>query len=220
MACTETAQWTWCYHARVQISTSVKTIKIGYLLCLLAAIGIAVYLLAIHNQDERMWAWLALPALAALYLMLRHIRRRMVKLTILDDRLRYEAGFLSKTTRTMELSKVQDVRVDQTVGQRMLNIGNLSLGDGGRIQPDRHALRRPAARSRRPDSGIIAWTPPGRVNAPQASFFLLARIERDLVQARDRYIRSEAQWFHFCRGPVAPADLVAKRLGAGRVPGV
>lgn len=120
-----------CYHARVQISTSVKTIKIGYILCLLLAIGIAGYLFAIHNRDDRMWALLALPALAALYLGARHIRRRMVKLTILDDRLRYEAGFLSKTTRTMELTKVQDVRVDQTVGQRMLNIGNLSLESAG-----------------------------------------------------------------------------------------
>jgi membrane protein YdbS with pleckstrin-like domain len=115
----------------VQISASVKIIKIGYIVCLLAAIGIAAYLLTIHNQEERMWAFEALPALAALYLAVRHIRRRMVKLTILDDRLRYEAGFLSKTTRTMELTKVQDVRVDQTVGQRMLNIGNLSLETAG-----------------------------------------------------------------------------------------
>ena len=127
----ETAKWTWCYHFRVQISTSVKTIQIGYILCLLAAIGIAGYLVATHNQDEGMWALLALPSLAALYLLARHIQRRMVKLTILEDRLRYEAGFLSKTTRTMELSKVQDVRVDQTVGQRMLNIGNLSLETAG-----------------------------------------------------------------------------------------
>lgn len=115
----------------MQISASVKLIKIGYIMCLLAAIAIAAYLLAIHNQDDRMWALEALPALAALYLVARHIRRRMVKLTILDDRLRYEAGFLSKTTRTMELTKVQDVRVDQTIGQRMLNIGNLSLETAG-----------------------------------------------------------------------------------------
>ena len=128
---TKTPCWTWCYDARVQISTSVKTIHIGYIVCLLAAIGIAGYLLAIHNQDERMWALEALPALVVLYLMVRHIRRRMVKLTIVDDRLRYEAGFLSKTTRTMELAKVQDVRVDQTIGQRMLNIGNLSLETAG-----------------------------------------------------------------------------------------
>jgi len=101
------------------------------MVCLVAAIGIAGYLLAIQNQDDRMWAFEALPALAALLLVFRHIRRRMVKLTIVDDRLRYEAGFLSKTTRTMELAKVQDVRVDQTLGQRMLNIGNLSLETAG-----------------------------------------------------------------------------------------
>ena len=115
----------------MQISTSVKTIQIGYVACLLAAIGIAGYLLAIHNQDDRLWALLVIPALAALFLMFRHLQRKLVKLTILDDRLRYEAGFLSKTTRTMELAKVQDVRVDQTVGQRMLNIGNLSLETAG-----------------------------------------------------------------------------------------
>lgn len=115
----------------MQVTASVKVIKIGYVLCLLAAIGIAVYLLAIRNQDERMWGLLGLPTLAALYLAVRHIRRRLVKLTILDDRLRYEAGLLSKTTRTMELAKVQDVRVDQTVGQRMLNIGHLSLETAG-----------------------------------------------------------------------------------------
>jgi membrane protein YdbS with pleckstrin-like domain len=115
----------------VQLTAPVKLIKIGYFACLLAAIGIAAYLLAIHNQDDRMWALLAAPALVALYLMVRQIRRRLVKLTILDDRLRYEAGFISKTTRTMELAKIQDVRVDQTVGQRMLNIGNLSLETAG-----------------------------------------------------------------------------------------
>jgi membrane protein YdbS with pleckstrin-like domain len=127
----QTARWRRCYDAGVQVRGSVKLIKIGYIVCLLAAIGIAAYLLAIHNQDNRMWAFEALPALAAFYLMSRHMRRRMVKLTILDDRLRYEAGFLSKTTRTMELTKIQDARVDQTVGQRMLNVGNLSLETAG-----------------------------------------------------------------------------------------
>ncbi|MEO8052679.1 MAG: PH domain-containing protein [Acidobacteriota bacterium] len=115
----------------MQLTASAKTIKMGYLLCLLVTIGIAVYLLAIRNQDDRMWALLALPALGALYLIVRHIQRRLVKLTILEDRLRYQAGFLSKTTRTMELTKVQDVRVDQTVGQRMLNVGDLSLETAG-----------------------------------------------------------------------------------------
>jgi membrane protein YdbS with pleckstrin-like domain len=115
----------------VELRTSVKIIKFGYLLCILLAIGIAVYLLSIHNEDQRMWALLLIPALGLIILAVRHMRRRLIKLTILDDRLRYEAGVLSKSTRTMELTKIQDVRVDQTLGQRMLDIGNLSLETAG-----------------------------------------------------------------------------------------
>ncbi|HSR06337.1 MAG TPA: PH domain-containing protein [Bryobacteraceae bacterium] len=115
----------------MQLRTSIKIIQIGYLLCVVLAIGIAVYLLWIHNQDQLMWALLALPALGLIILAVRHMRRRLIKLTILDDRLRYETGVLSKSTRTMELTKIQDVRVDQTLGQRMLDTGNLSLETAG-----------------------------------------------------------------------------------------
>jgi membrane protein YdbS with pleckstrin-like domain len=115
----------------VQLRASIKLIQLAYFVCLLLAVAMAVYLLAIHNQDDRMWALLALPALLALFALVRHMQRRLIKLTILDGRLRYEAGMLRKTTRTMELAKVQDVRVDQTLGQRLLNIGDLSLETAG-----------------------------------------------------------------------------------------
>ena len=120
-----------CYDARVELRTSVKIIKFGYILCVILAIGIAAYLLTIHNLDQRMWGWLAIPGLGLIILAIRHMRRRLIKLTVLDDRLRYEAGVLSKSTRTMELTKIQDVRVDQTLGQRMLDIGDLSLETAG-----------------------------------------------------------------------------------------
>jgi len=115
----------------VELRPSVKIIKLGYLLCVLVAIGISAYLLAIHNEDERLWALLAIPALGLIILAIRHMRRRLIKLTILDDRLRYETGLLSKSTRTMELTKIQDVRVDQKLGQRMLDTGDLSLETAG-----------------------------------------------------------------------------------------
>jgi len=115
----------------VQLRASLKFVKLGYVVSLLLAVGIAVYLFSIHNEDERMWALLALPALVALFAAIRHIQRRLITLTITGDRLRYEAGLLSKTTRTMELAKIQDVRVDQTLGQRLLNIGDLSLETAG-----------------------------------------------------------------------------------------
>jgi len=115
----------------VQLRPSIKLIKLVYLLSLAAAVAIAGYLLSMGGRDDRLWSVLLLPAVAILFAAIRHLRRRLTKLIVLDDRLRYEAGLFSKTTRTIELAKVQDVRVDQTLGQRMLNIGNLSLETAG-----------------------------------------------------------------------------------------
>jgi len=115
----------------VQLRASLKMVKLGYIASLLLAVAIAIYLLVIRNQDDRMWALLAIPALLAFFTLTRHMQRRLVTLTILEDRLRYQAGLFSKTTRTLELAKVQDVRVDQRLGQRMLNIGDLSLETAG-----------------------------------------------------------------------------------------
>jgi uncharacterized membrane protein YdbT with pleckstrin-like domain len=117
--------------SRVLLRASIKTIQLGYALSLLLAIGITGYLLAIQNQDDRMWAVLAIPALFAVFALIGHLQRRFTSLTILSDRLRYESGLLSKTTRTLELAKVQDIRVDQTFAQRILNIGDLSLETAG-----------------------------------------------------------------------------------------
>jgi uncharacterized membrane protein YdbT with pleckstrin-like domain len=59
------------------------------------------------------------------------LRRQFTKTTISGDRLRYEAGAFAKSTRTIQLSKLQDVRVDQRVMQRVFGIGNLSLETAG-----------------------------------------------------------------------------------------
>ena len=115
----------------LQLRASIKTIKLGYLFSFLLAVGITAYLVSMPNQEDRMWAFLGLPALCAVFVLIRHIRRRLITLTILPDRLRYEAGLFSKTTRTLELAKVQDVRVDQTFSQRVMNIGDLSLETAG-----------------------------------------------------------------------------------------
>ena len=114
----------------MQLRASLKMVKLGYILSLLLAAGIAVYL-ATHQQDDRFWALLAVPVILAVFALIRHTRRMLSKLVVLDDRLRYESGLLSKTTRSIELAKVQDVRVDQTLGQRLLNIGDLSLESAG-----------------------------------------------------------------------------------------
>ena len=74
------------------------------------------------------------PIVAPLVLIspaLRALRRQFTKTTISGDRLRYETGAFSKSTRTIQLSKLQDVRVDQNVTQRMFSVGNLSIETAG-----------------------------------------------------------------------------------------
>ena len=124
----------------VQIRPSLKFVNLSYVFALAMAVALGVYMLLADPKppDWVVWGFL-LPAIWLLFTIVRHIKRRLVKITIVDDRLRYEAGVSSKSTRTVELVKIQDVRVDQTLWQRMVKIGNLSLETAGgtsRIEMD------------------------------------------------------------------------------------
>ena len=74
---------------------------------------------------------MAVPPLILLWPLAQWIKRSLTKATITGDRLRYESGFPSKSTRTIQLSKVQDVRVDQRMTQRMFGVGNISIETAG-----------------------------------------------------------------------------------------
>ena len=80
--------------------------------------------------DQPFW----IPSLAALLLLWpleRQMRRYAAKVSITGDKLRYETGFFSKSTRTIQLSKIQDVRVDQSLSQRIFGVGNISIETAG-----------------------------------------------------------------------------------------
>ena len=112
------------------IRPSIKLIKLTYWLAILLAAVVLAY--SYVDSAPRGIVWLLLlPALILVWAAGVHIARQFTKLTVTGDRLRYESGILSKSTRTMELAKVQDVRVDQSLGQRMLNLGNLSIETAG-----------------------------------------------------------------------------------------
>lgn len=81
-------------------------------------------------QEGPVWVPL-LPLVLILWTILRHVRRLSMKLTVTSDKLRYELGFLSKSTRTIQLGKIQDVRVDQTLAQRVVSVGTLAIETAG-----------------------------------------------------------------------------------------
>jgi uncharacterized membrane protein YdbT with pleckstrin-like domain len=120
------------------IRPSMKFVKLGYLvvggLFLAALVGESQW----KDKPESLPPWL-IPAIFVLLLLWpasRHLRQRFTVMTMLGDKLRYETGMLSKATRTIQLSKVQDVTVRQTLAQRMGGVGDLSIetaGDSSRL---------------------------------------------------------------------------------------
>jgi uncharacterized membrane protein YdbT with pleckstrin-like domain len=115
----------------MQVRASTKFITLGYVFCLLLALAIAGYLKSIGPTDVRLWYLEVVPAFLLIVVVTRHIKRRLVKLDIIGDRVRYESGFFSKMTRTEEVIKLQDVQVHQTLGQRMIGVGDLSFETAG-----------------------------------------------------------------------------------------
>jgi uncharacterized membrane protein YdbT with pleckstrin-like domain len=115
----------------VVIRPSMKFLRAGYcLILLLILVAAAVHYKYLAADYAIPW----LPALTALLLLWpikRHIQRQTVRMTISGDKLRYETGLMSKSTRIIQLSKVQDVRVIQSLGQRIFGIGDISIETAG-----------------------------------------------------------------------------------------
>jgi uncharacterized membrane protein YdbT with pleckstrin-like domain len=109
------------------IRPTTKFLKAG-------ALSAAALALALDVVCWKQWGYgwqMLVPPLLLLWPAARAMRRQLTKTTITGDRLRYESGMASKSTRTIQLSKLQDVRVDQSLSQRMFNVGDLSLETSG-----------------------------------------------------------------------------------------
>jgi uncharacterized membrane protein YdbT with pleckstrin-like domain len=113
------------------VHPSAKLLIPCYVLSGLVAVGVAIYI-SNRPQDQPAQYWLCLiPAIILIWTASVHLRRSLIRLHLEEFRLRYESGFISKSTRMMELRKVQDIRVNQSMIQRMLNTGDLSIETAG-----------------------------------------------------------------------------------------
>jgi uncharacterized membrane protein YdbT with pleckstrin-like domain len=112
------------------IRPTLKFIKVGAVLAAIVFLGIEIlYITQVHGSGP---AWIkALPPLVMLWPLGRYLRRQSSKATICGERLRYETGVLSRTTRNIQLPKLQDARVEQRLLQRLCGVGDLSLETAG-----------------------------------------------------------------------------------------
>ena len=118
----------------IVIRPSLKFVKMGYIGALLV-VGAAIFIhykYLVHEYPDQRFPYLPIASLLILLWPLkRHLQRQTVKLTIAGDKLRYETGLASRSTRIIQLPKVQDVRVIQSITQRMFNVGNVSIETAG-----------------------------------------------------------------------------------------
>jgi uncharacterized membrane protein YdbT with pleckstrin-like domain len=116
----------------VTIKPTAKFLKAGTVVAALVFLALETECLISWNKNETVGAWvMLLPVLLLLWPAVRAMRRRFTTITLTADRLRLETGAFSRTTRTVQLSKLQDVRVDQRFMQRIFSVGDLSIETAG-----------------------------------------------------------------------------------------
>jgi|YelNatPaOPRAMG01_1025707.scaffolds.fasta_scaffold150974_2 membrane protein YdbS with pleckstrin-like domain len=119
------------------INPSMKLVRVSYGLAFTAVVLCVMY----YNNNERlreMPAWIPMLSLLLLiFPMKSHVRRRLTRLIVQPDKLIYESGMFHKMQQVVRLSKVQAVRIDRTIGQRLLGVGTITvdlMGEEKRIR--------------------------------------------------------------------------------------
>jgi putative membrane protein len=113
----------------IVVHPTLKFVHAGYAAILLAIVG--GFILEREFWSDAPWWSPLILCLLLLWAANRHIKRLSMKLTVSQDKLRFETGILSKSTRTIQLGKVQDVRVDQSLKQRLVGVGTLAIETAG-----------------------------------------------------------------------------------------
>jgi len=108
---------------------SMKTVWVSYALALIV-VGIGIWAYSAFANDQYPWL-IAVPLVFLLIPIRMHVKRRLISMRLHDNHLTLESGFFSRTRRTVDMAKIQDVTVRQTLGQRMLGVGDLMLESAG-----------------------------------------------------------------------------------------
>jgi membrane protein YdbS with pleckstrin-like domain len=110
------------------VRPTAKFLKAGALVAGVVFLGLEALILMTWTGTSLL---LIAPVAILLWPAMKALERQFTKASISGDRLRYETGMTSKFTRTIQLSKVQDVTVSQGMLQRVFNIGNISIETAG-----------------------------------------------------------------------------------------
>jgi uncharacterized membrane protein YdbT with pleckstrin-like domain len=112
------------------VQPTLRFIKTGAVIAALIFIGLEI--LYLTQWRENMDAWvMVLPPLILLWPLTRYLRWRSEKIVVSGDRLRHQSGIMSKDIRTIEITKLQYVRVHQSFLQRVFGVGDIGFETAG-----------------------------------------------------------------------------------------
>lgn len=95
------------------------------------ALGVFAALLGLFNK------YLALISLPFFLVAVSGaIARKLIVYTLTDDFISSERGLVNKTTVSIPLSKIQNVRLTKNLFQRFMNVGDILLETAGESEPD------------------------------------------------------------------------------------
>ena len=117
------------------VKPSSKPILPYYIFSGIVLMG-AVYLIVEMNYSIY---WIAPALLIDIFAVLKHISLLSTKLTIDGENIHVDSGLLTKERRSMPLRKLGDVHVEQSVMQRMMGLGDLSISAAG--ESTRHTIQ-------------------------------------------------------------------------------
>jgi membrane protein YdbS with pleckstrin-like domain len=119
------------------ISPTMMFIKAGYVLTALGALLLVALVSAFLYEYVPTWAAILISMLVFLIPAFYHVKKKLVRYTLTDSKLEIDEGFISRTTRSVPIRRIQDVTVSSGVTQRMLGFGDLVIDnageDGGKI---------------------------------------------------------------------------------------
>lgn len=120
----------------VTVAPTLKFVKAGYVAAVIGAILLVAFLSMFVNSIPA-WTAVLLGLLLLLIPAYFHLRQMLVRYTITDTKIEIDSGLISRTTRNIPLTRIQDVTVSSTVGQRLLGFGSVVIDnaseDGGKI---------------------------------------------------------------------------------------
>lgn len=119
------------------ISPTLMFVKVGYALAALGALFLAAFTSVFLSSWISVWLSVFIGLLLFLIPAYYHFMRKMVSYKLTESKLEIDEGFISRTTRSVPIRRIQDVTVSATMLQRMLGVGNLTIDnasdDGGKV---------------------------------------------------------------------------------------